>query len=232
MALSIIIPTLNEHKQIEALIPYLKSHILNQKVEIIVVDAFKSNDDMKAICLQHDVLYYKCSKSQRAAQMNFGAHHANYEVLFFLHADVLPPPHFDVLILNALGKVESGCFAYKFSKPHLLASINAYFTKYNSRFTGGGDQGLFIVKEVFQSLGGYDEQFDVMEDFAFFRTLKKADIKFIVLPERAIVSSRKYEQHNYWKINWANLQMIRAFERNESPEELKNRYTSLSIGRS
>ncbi len=229
--MSIIIPTLNEHLQVRELIPYLQSHLDNEESQIIVADALDSKDEMKQFCLEQDVFYVRCSKTQRASQMNQGAMIASNANLFFLHADVVPPRNFDKIISKALIKFDCGIFAYRFDKFHPLASINAYFTKYNSCFSGGGDQGLFIKKSVFLKLGKYDGSYDVMEDFAFFKKIREQGVRYKIVSDRATVSLRKYSAQSYWKINWINLQMIRAFRRNESPEVLNSKYHSYKLKR-
>jgi len=230
LSLDIIIPTFNEANNLKKLLPYLQQYINNSKDQIIVVDSPDSMDESQAICLDNDVLYLNSTKSQRANQLNRGAKQSNAETILFLHADVFPPENFVSHIYLALKKNDCGLFAYRFDKntPFLLR-VNAYFTRFSSVFTGGGDQCFFIKRKVFDQLKGYDERYDVMEDFELFRRIKQNDISYKVLRQKAIVSARKYDSNNYSRVNWINLKMIYAFKKGKSPEQLIQQYKRAKI---
>ena len=83
--------------------------------------------------------------STRAALMNAGAAAAGGEILWFLHADSLPPRDAVALITGALAdpRVVSGAFAHRFSEASWsLAAINA-INRVRYRLTRNyyGDQG-------------------------------------------------------------------------------------------
>lgn len=229
MILDIIIPTLNEADNLKKLLPYIKYRVSNSLTKIIVVDSPDSNDKTEMICGEHDVFYIRSRFSQRAHQLNLGAMESSADALLFLHADVLPPKSFYTAIITSLEKYDCGMFAYRFDKQGLMFSFNAFFTQFDGFFTGGGDQCFFIDREVFLSMGMYDEAYHIMEDFEFFKRVKDKKMNYIIHPDRAIVSSRKYAKHNYLKINWVNLRMLIAFFFGESPVELKNRYLRYRI---
>lgn len=227
MTLDIIIPALNESKNLEVLIPYLKSQLLNTHSKIIVVDGCSSNDATEDVCRENDVNYVRCHACQRSIQMNKGASISDADVLLFLHADVRLPDNFFGLIRNEIknGKL-AGMFAYRFDKDSFLLKINSFFTKYDGLFAGGGDQSLFIKKKIFNDLGGFNDKFVIMEDFAFFKKIKKADIPYSIVKERATVSARKYIHNSYLRVNLLNLIAFIRFRRNVSPARIKESYTS------
>lgn len=222
MRLTIIIPTLNESLNLKKLLPYLKSNTIGLKTQIVVVDAYSSSDNSSNICNEHGVHYIKSEINQRAAQMNKGAAAFSSEVYLFLHADVFPPVRFFQLIKKAIKEgFGFGLFAYKFDKKKWHININAYFTKYDGFFCGGGDQCHFMTHATFNKLGGYNTDYNLMEDFEFFGRIRKFKIPYTVLQDRALVSARKYEHHSYLRVNLINLISLIRFRLGHSPDNIK-----------
>ena len=92
----------------------------------------------------------------RAALMNAGAAAAGGEVLFFLHADSMPPPDALARIAAALAdpRVVGGAFEHRFAEPAWsLRAINLV-NRIRYRLTRNwyGDQGIFVRAEVFRLL--------------------------------------------------------------------------------
>ncbi|MGA9238233.1 glycosyltransferase, partial [Robiginitalea sp.] len=108
--LSIIIPTLNEAPRLEVLLPYLRKNLpAGAGAEIIVADG-GSSDGTPEIARRLGAEVLSTPKG-RAVQMNEGAKNARGRILYFLHADSVPPPGFYSDILNALKiKPTAGCF--------------------------------------------------------------------------------------------------------------------------
>ena len=93
MNLSVIIPTLNEAENIERLVHRLKNCGCSDSHEIIVVDA-GSTDSTQELARKAGATAVLSPKKGRAPQMNFGAKQAKGDVLYFVHADSLPPEGF------------------------------------------------------------------------------------------------------------------------------------------
>src|SRR5688500_4367447 len=107
--ISIIIPTYNEGDQIEETIREIHSASRANITEVIVVDG-GSKDQTIAIARNCGAMTILSPKKGRAAQMNHGASIAKGEVLYFLHADSIPPRDFTGYITTALAKgFSSGC---------------------------------------------------------------------------------------------------------------------------
>ncbi len=200
-SLSIIIPVLNEESNIVRLLEYIQENSSNVNIkEILVVDG-GSTDETKEAASQYDVLVLHSEKG-RARQMNLGAENAKGEVLYFLHADTFPPKNFDKIILNAIKKgTKTGCFRMKFDSDSRFLSFFSWFSRINHKICRGGDQSLFITRELFNKSGGYDEAYKIYEDNEFISRLYKiADFK--ILPDQVQTSARKYEQIGNFKLQF------------------------------
>ncbi len=222
MKLSIIIPTLNEEKKLPQLLDVLLPLTYNYD-EIIVVDA-ESSDKTISIAKEYGVKTITSDKTCRAYQMNLGAHEAEGDVYYFVHADVIPPETFRKDIDTVLDQGgEAACYKFEFDKRHPMLKFNSWWTQFNFMFCRGGDQTLFVRKEIFNNLNGFDEEYIIMEDFDFIKRLKKK-FKFSIIQKPVIVSARKYERNSYLKVNLVNLWSYWSFMLGRSPEKIKAFY--------
>ncbi|MEM9987025.1 MAG: TIGR04283 family arsenosugar biosynthesis glycosyltransferase [Bacteroidota bacterium] len=228
MYLSIIIPTLNEASNLYKLIPHLKSQLIKGQGELIVVDG-GSTDDTPAVAEQlvADLVLFSHQKG-RASQMNFGARQAKGKILYFVHADTLPPLSFweDIRQSMDLG-YSAGTYRSKFDMDHPLLKINAYFTRFDRLFCRGGDQSLFITRDLFKELGGYRKDCLIMEEYHLIRELRNRPHTLRIVPKETLISARKYEERSYWRVNLANLYMVWLFYRGASQEYMVKTYRRL-----
>ncbi len=224
--ISLIIPCLNESKNLSELIPYLLKNGGALLHEIIVVDA-NSTDGSAEIAKSFGVRCLTCSQGSRAAQMNAGAKIAMGDVLYFVHADTRPLVSFgfDIQAAISSGKL-AGCYRYEFDSKSILLRINGWFTKFNGMFSGGGDQTLFIGREFFGTLGGFDETFCIMEDFELVRRIKRVT-QFVIIPKKIKVSARKYKSNSWLRVQLANFAAFSFFLLKVKPHQIKGLYYSL-----
>lgn len=219
MHLSVVVPTLNEAENIAPLIRFLKRSAPPES-EIIVVDG-GSMDGTPDLAKKSGAKVISKAPCGRSCQMNLGATIAKGEVLYFVHADVLPPESWANDIADSFSKnIKAGCFSYRFNSKRKLLKINSWATRRNSFLSGGGDQTLFIEKSIFEKMGGFRNDLCIMEDFEFVWRLKK-DFPFTVIPNDAIVSARKYEKNGYLKVQVINLLTVFFFKIGWEPERLK-----------
>lgn len=206
--ITIIIPTLNEAENIERLLAHIISHASeNNHYDICVVDAY-STDDTKLLVRRfidkHPEVTIQCilSEKGRAKQMNKGVYSTKGEILYFLHADSFPPKNFDAFIRNEVNQGNTaGCFTMKFDSNHWWLKLAGWLTQFNSIACRGGDQSLFITRDLFNELGGYDEKYTIYEDQDLISKLY-ARKNFTIIKQWLTTSARRYESNGIWKLQY------------------------------
>ena len=195
----IIIPTYNEADQIGQTISRTQAANDGHEIEIIVADG-GSIDETISIAKNGGAITLLSERKGRAAQMNKGASAAKGEILYFLHADSIPPENFTTHILkaNEAGAV-SGCFRLSFDHAHWFLKANCWFTRFNVNAVRFGDQSLFVTKEVFKKAGGFREDLLMMEDQEIIHRIKRHG-KFKVMNDVVITSARKYLDNGVYRM--------------------------------
>lgn len=223
-SISIIIPTLNESETIEALLTAINNHAIGENIsEILVVDG-GSTDGTIAILENLPNIKLVRSKKGRAKQLNCGANLAKGTILYFLHADSIPPKGFDMLIIDEVRENNlAGCFRLKFDSNHWWLNIAGWFTKFNWSICRGGDQSLFIDKKLFNDMGGFDENFQIYEDNVLIKKLYQ-NKQFSVIPSEIITSARLYKKHGVWKLQYYFLRIHLMHFFGASAEEIYQYY--------
>lgn len=224
MTLSIIIPILNEEATIGKLLVHLTENSSRETIsEIIVVDG-GSSDNSESIIKQFDDVKFIISEKGRAKQMNTGAKNAQGNILYFLHADSIPPKHFDQLIIDEvnIGNM-AGCFKMKFDSTHWWLKLAGWLTQFRWRACRGGDQSQFITKELFNQIGGFDERFEVYEDNDLINKLYKRK-QFVVIQHWLTTSARRYEANGIWTLQYHFWMIYIKKWFGASAEDLQNYY--------
>lgn len=198
--ISIIIPTYNEEGQIGKTLHHLFSCPDMERVTEIIVADGGSVDNTRHEAAVAGAQVITSHRKGRAMQMNYGAAEATGSVLYFLHADSLPPADFIGRILRSIEKGNnSGCFRLRFDCGHWLLRTVAWFTRFNSGLIRFGDQSLFIKKDLFHRIGGFDETYQVMEDHEIIRRIKRVG-KFGVIPSYITTSARKFIENGPYRL--------------------------------
>jgi rSAM/selenodomain-associated transferase 2 len=192
LALSIVVPMLNEQASIAATLNALRSGAPD--AEIIVVDG--GSDD-----LSQNVARTRCNllleaKRGRANQLNAGAARASGEVLAFVHADTIVPRSFAADIASAMSNpaFAGGRFDLRLDDAALPYRLIGWLINFRSRMsrTGTGDQAIFVRREVFERLGGFPD-LEICEDLDFARKLKRAGA-VACLRSQVVTSARRWQR--------------------------------------
>ena len=223
MKISIIIPTLNEAEHIGQLVSYLFENGRDFVQEIIVVDAY-SADLTQSIAQQAGATVLTLHMPSRAKQMNLGARTAKAEILYFVHADTIPPSTFAIDILAEIeAGYQMGCYRYQFNSPRKILKLNAWFVQFQWLVCQGGDKTFFIRKEVFNAFNGYDEHYVVMEEYDFLRrATKKYSLR--IIPKNVLVSARKYEKNSWLRVQFANAVAFNMFRLKIDSRRIRDTY--------
>ena len=223
--ISIIIPTFNEAAIIEKIISYLRWYGDINLIEIIVVDS--GTDDTLTLAKNLGAIAVTAGTKGRAAQMNQGAAMAKGNILYFVHADTLPPKSFatdiELALKNSFG---FGRFCTKFDSKSKLLKANAFFTKLDLFVCYGGDQTLFITQQLFAEIGGFNANLKVMEDYDI-TTRAKQKAKYKIIKKNVLVSARKYENNTWWQVQKANYIIVQMYKKGVCQQEIITKYQSL-----
>lgn len=226
MALSVIIPAHNEELAIEKAIDALRKHGNNEEVEIIVVDG-GSTDRTSQLAQQAGARVVQSAIRRRSVQMNLGAKYATGDILYFIHSDVIINQDFVGDIRGALAEgFAAGCYRYRFDSEHVLLRVNAFFTRFDRLWCRGGDQTFFISKGLFEKIGGFRSDFEIMEDYDIIRKVRK-EARFAILPKDIVVSARKYETNSYLRVQFANFLVFSLYFWGASQPTLVRLYKKL-----
>lgn len=225
--LSIIIPTLNEATHIALLIRHLYSNALHQPIEIIVTDG-GSSDNTIAKAKQAGAKVVISPKQGRSEQMNYGASYASGGILYFVHADVIPPPSYFSDIEKAIQDgYDFGRFITTFNSTKWYLKLNAFFTKFDWFVCYGGDQTLFVSKHFFDKHSGFNNDQRIMEDYEITERLRTHGAKYCIIKKGVLVSDRKYQKTNWWKVQMANSTMIKMYKQGADQSVMVEKYKSM-----
>ncbi len=197
-----------------------------QNYEIILVDGNGTStlDLLSDSSLNKDIIKISSNKG-RANQMNAGAEISTSEILLFLHADTLLPNKACDLITEALKDKDAGAFDLSFDSNNIFLKTIAKVASWRSRITKlpYGDQAIFIKKDVFHTLNGYDD-LPLMEDVNLMQKLKKYNYKIQILPQCVITSARKWEKSGIVYTTVRNWILISLYYCGVHPSKLAKYY--------
>lgn len=225
--ISIVIPALNEAAALPNLLSHLRERSGGYVKEIIISDG-NSSDSTVAAAEEAGAIVVRNQERGRACQMNSGAGAASAEVLYFLHADSLPPAFFDSMIMEALKDpgTHAGCFRLRFDHSHWFLKINAWFTRFDIDAIRFGDQSLFIRRDSFYRIGGFSEDHVLLEDQEIVRRARSLG-NFVILKGYITTSARKYLKNGIVRLQMIYFYIYTLYRLGYSQQELVNRYRRL-----
>lgn len=198
MSISIVIPTYNEEKRIEATLKSIKNQDF-ENYEIIVSDCYSSDNTVRISRKYADKVLFSKIRSTAVAR-NIGAKHSSGKYLIFLDADtVLCADYLEkVYEIFKQGKYVGFCGAFRFSNRSLKYKIiedavNFYFivSCLRGRTIIPGFN-FCIPKSVFEKIGGFEDVF--IEDVNLFKKLNKLGRTNYFTHFFVVTSSRRLEK--------------------------------------
>ena len=219
MKISIIIPTYQEEDTIADLVRHIFSCSDECLQEVIVSDGGSSDRTLKRAA-EAGARALECPRRGRGSQLNYGAEVARGDIFYFLHADAFPPPSFlkDIVSAIDLG-YDFGNFRQTIQSDNPLVKINSWASRFNGRTTSGGDQSLFISRQLFERLGGYREDYIIMEDYEFYARARVLG-EGIKIPKYLMAVDRKYAYNSFLRVNISNIIIFLLYSLGVHPNKL------------
>lgn len=218
-----IIPTINECEALPQTLRAIHSHSEIQPFELIVADG-GSSDNTVQIAESFGAKVLHCATKGRGAQLHHGAKSASGELLYFLHADSIPPKGYDDAIRAAVKDGQpAGCFQMRFDSRAAIFRLYGWATRFSSIYCRGGDQSLFITREFYQRLGGFNTGFPIFEDIDMIVRIRKKG-RFAILPQRVTTSARKYQVNGFYRLQAIFAVLHLKYRFGASPKELLSYY--------
>lgn len=195
--ISVIIPILNEARELSHQIPYWRE-LEKSGAEVIVVDG-GSHDQSPDMVRQAGLTLIESKIRGRSFQMNKGAQAARGDVYLFLHADTRLPAGGVEILERRLGSFVWGRFDVSIVGSSRVLSLVSWMINLRSRLTGiaTGDQAIFVKKEVFWGVGGFPKQL-LMEDIELSKRLRKWSPP-CCLEQQVRTSGRRWEKKGVWR---------------------------------
>lgn len=216
--ITVIIPVINEEKNLLKLFSNL---IQKPEIEFIFVDG-GSNDNTVNLIKKAGFKVILSPILRRSYQMNFGAKEAKGKILLFLHGDTILPDNYDEIIINTVEKYNFivGAFKLKIDSQKPIFRLIETLVNWRSQYLSlpYGDQGIFIKKEIFESINGY-EDLAIMEDFTLIKTVKKLG-KIYITNASVVTSARRWEKLGIFKTTLINQLIIIGYSLKIKPEKL------------
>lgn len=220
MEFAVIIPCLNEADQVGLAI---QSAWQAGASRVVVADG-GSTDGTRSIAAEHQAQVIE-SPPGRGLQMNRGAAATTQAVLVFLHADNRLPPAAGKQLIEA---VSAGspfcCFRQQIEGRHWLYRWIETGNAWRARIQGlpYGDQAFSITRELFESVGGFDE-IPLMEDVSLARKLRRL-ARPRLLPGPLRVSDRRWQANGIVRQTLANWWTLWRYRLGATPDQLAQSY--------
>ena len=222
---SFIVPVFHEQDLINSTIDNIHDLVGDYSVEIIVVDGYPDGDTIREI--QDGTVKKVTSDKGRGNQLNKGASIAEGNIMIFLHADSRLPAVALERIVLAMGKEEyiGGAFDLSIDSSRIAFRIIEMAASWRSRLTRipYGDQAIFIRTSYFKTLGGFSN-IPIMEDVDLMQRIKRNKDRIVILEEKAVTSSRRWEREGAFYCTLRNWLLITLFFAGVTPEKLVRYY--------
>jgi len=218
MRISVVIPAFNEQNCLGQTLDALRAAIeqCTVPVDVIVVDN-ESRDDTAKIARDAGATVVQETVHNVARVRNTGAHAASGDVLVFLDADVLVPPHFVARVVEQMSAPDCCGGAADVSHQPSSKIVRAYLLGW--RVLGrmlGMAQGAaqFCRREAYERLGGYNESLYMGEDVDFYWRLRKLGSVAFLRDVQVVASPRRFDRWPLWRtLLWTNPLFILVFRK-------------------
>ncbi|MDI6806192.1 MAG: glycosyltransferase [Candidatus Aenigmarchaeota archaeon] len=184
---SVVIPTLNEEKNIAHCILALRNQDYEEKYEIIVADGMSKDNTIK-IAKRYADKVIQVRKKGISVGRNAGAKVARGRILLFVDADTLATPNLLTELSKAFRRkdvVGATCYVFPLSTEigyQLFLFFYNQFVKASVKTKTPQVGGMCCAyrKDSFERVGGFDENLRTVEDLDLSKRIAKlGKIKFV-----------------------------------------------------
>lgn len=210
--LAIVIPTLNAEATIAATLAAVFAHDVPQ-LEVVLVDG-GSSDATRLLSTDGGARVIE-SAPGRGRQLALGAAETQAGWLLFLHADTVLPDDWEHHVSRFITEPRNAEYAayFKLSFDHSSRAAKRVATLANWRAKAWGlpygDQGLLIHRDLYDDMGGYRADLDLMEDVDLARRLGPMRLK--ALRATVTTSAAKYVAGGWWSRPLRNVLCLGLF---------------------
>lgn len=222
---SVIIPTLNESKNVISCIASIKKALKNDLHEIIVVDG-GSEDNTADLAAYFGAKTIRSTKG-RGNQMAKGPDAATGDLLFFVHADTVVAQKTGRKIRRFFSKPTNKIctLRLRFLTRNPAYKILGWATRLDGTMFSYGDQGIIVRRAFYDQIGGMPEQV-LFEDVEFFSRARK-EARVSSLRAKIYVSNRRFKRNGLLRELGHNTWLSYRYRRGDSPASLAKRYRNL-----
>ena len=195
VTLSVIVPVKNEEKYLPLLLAQIKKQDFSD-YEIIIADA-ESSDKSVEIAKAFDCKIVKGGLPAKGR--NEGAKVAKGKILLFMDADNLYlPDGFFKKLISEFEKRKLGIASFPiYPAGNLIDKIIYFFynnfVKLTQKFTAFATNAILIKKDLFERIGGFDEEITIGEDHDLAKRAKKISKFGFLETEPILTSARRFE---------------------------------------
>jgi len=191
---SIVVPAYNEESLLRPTLSALNdaAAALENPIELIVVDD-GSTDQTAEIAREMGARVVPVRLRQIAGARNAGGRAAVGDLLIFVDADTIVPLD---LLKEAVNAYETGAVGggagvrYDVGEPQWAVIATAIIIWIMRRTKWAAGCFVFVSRDVFDRVGGFDERYFACEEIRFSRAVKKNG-RFVMLRGAAVTSARK-----------------------------------------
>ena len=217
---TVVIPVLLDAEAVARVLVQIPA---NADLEVVIVDGAQ-DPRLDAIAAGHRRTRVQRAPAGRGRQMNAGAASASGEWLLFLHADSVLPEGWSSAFVSLDAAVVGGWFRFALDDAAWQARVIERLVAWRVRFLRlpYGDQGLFVRRRLFRSLGGFVE-WPLLEDVAFARHLVRSG-PVAELPLALKTSARRWRRDGWFRRSTMNLVIVALYFLGVSPTRLARWY--------
>jgi len=227
--ISIIIPAVNEAASLPRALSHLRAESVTHEVIVAVGPSY---DGTASLAEAGGCVVVESRDRHRARQMNLGAARARGEVLLFLHADSLLPEGALEKIADALmdARITGGAFARRYDVRSRFLRATCLLAELRGRIFGVflGDQAIFVRREVFGAIGGFQEM-EIFEDFDFSQRMRRVG-RTITLRPPIVSSGRRFYPEGPLAKTGRDFLMTCRYLWGESPDKLAMKFRRRAKG--